>query len=54
MRKAAEYRKLAADCLEVAKRVSFLADRERLAEMASRWLELAARAEEQERNDPPD
>jgi hypothetical protein len=43
--KAAEYRKLAASCLEVAERMSFKADRARMMEMAQRWLELAKQAE---------
>jgi hypothetical protein len=51
MSKADEYRKLAAQCLEAAKLVSLQSDRERLAEMALRWLEMAARAEEGAHND---
>jgi hypothetical protein len=43
--KAAEYRKQAQACLEVAQRMSVRADRERMTEMAQRWLELAQAAE---------
>jgi hypothetical protein len=43
--KAAEYRKMAASCMEVAERVSLKADRARMIEMAQRWLELAKLAE---------
>jgi len=35
--KAAEYRKMAEDCLEVAKRMSLDHDRIRMMEMAQRW-----------------
>jgi hypothetical protein len=42
------YRKLARDCLEVAERMSFVSDRERLTEMASNYIEMAARAEDEE------
>jgi len=43
--RAAEYRKLAAQCLEVAERMSLRADRERMMDMATRWLEMARKAE---------
>jgi hypothetical protein len=43
--KAAEYRKMAADCLEVAQRMSFSTDRARMTQMARRWLDLAQQAE---------
>jgi len=44
-RLAEEYRRQAAACLEVAQRVSVQKDRERMTEMAQRWLELAQKAE---------
>ena len=43
--KAAEYRRMAASCLEVAERMSLDADRARLLEMARQWLDLAREAE---------
>jgi hypothetical protein len=43
---AAEYRRLAASCLQVAERMSFKEDRTRMIEMAQRWLDLAKQAEE--------
>jgi hypothetical protein len=43
--RAAEYRRLAAECLEVAERMSLRADRSRMMEMAQRWLDLAKKAE---------
>jgi len=43
--KAAEYRRQAAACLEVAERMSLRDDRARMLEMAQHWLELAQRAE---------
>jgi hypothetical protein len=48
MSKAAEYRRFAAECLEVAQRMSLRHDRERMAGMAATWLELAHKAEETE------
>lgn len=49
MPSAEEYRRNAAECREISKRMSLRDDRERMAEMAQRWLELAEKAEEQER-----
>jgi hypothetical protein len=43
--RAAEYRRLAAECLEVAERMSLREDRARMMEMAQRWLDLAQKAE---------
>jgi hypothetical protein len=43
--KADEYRRQAASCVEVAKRMSLLEDRARMTEMAQRWLDLASEAE---------
>jgi hypothetical protein len=45
--KASEYRRLAADCVEVAKLMSLRVDRERVLGMAQRWLDLAQSAEKQ-------
>jgi hypothetical protein len=45
--KPAEYRRLAADCVEVAKLMSLRVDRVRVMEMAQRWLDLAQKAEKQ-------
>jgi hypothetical protein len=42
---AAEYRKQADACLEVAERMSLSTDRVRMLEMAQYWLELARKAE---------
>jgi len=42
---AEEYRKMAADCIEVAQRMSLKDDRARMMEMAQRWLDLARQAE---------
>jgi hypothetical protein len=39
--KAAEYRRIAAECIEVADNMSLAADRERLLAMARNWLSLA-------------
>ena len=44
-RKTEEYRKMAADCIEVAQRMSLKDDRVRMMEMAQRWLDLAQQAE---------
>jgi hypothetical protein len=43
--KAAEYRREASICLELAPRISLRLDRERMTEMAQRWLDLARQAE---------
>jgi hypothetical protein len=43
--KAAEFRRQAAACLEVAQRMSLEEDRARMIEMAEHWFELARRAE---------
>jgi hypothetical protein len=43
--KAAEYRALAIECVELAQRMPLADDRKRLMDMASRWIELAAIAE---------
>ena len=43
--KAARYRKTAAECIDMAERISVLNDRARLLEMAQRWLDLAHQAE---------
>ena len=43
--KAAEYRRQAVLCLEVAERMSLRDDRARMIQMAQHWLELAQRAE---------
>ena len=42
-----DYRRLAAECLELAQRMSLHRDRAHLMEMAQRWLGLAAEAERQ-------
>jgi hypothetical protein len=43
--KAAEYRRQAVVCAEVARRLSVREDRERMMEMAQQWLALAEEAE---------
>jgi len=43
--KAAEFRRQAAICLDVAQRVFLKEDREQMMQAAERWLELAKRAE---------
>jgi hypothetical protein len=43
--KTEEYRRMAADCIEVAQRMSLKDDRDRMLEMAQRWLDLAQQAE---------
>ena len=43
--KAAEYRRQAALCLEVAEQMSVRADRVRMMEMARQWLALAEEIE---------
>lgn len=40
-----KYRRLAAECTEVAKRMSLRTDREQMTEMAQNWLSLAEQAE---------
>jgi hypothetical protein len=50
--RAAQYRKEAAACLEVAEGVSVRADRARMMEMAQRWLELAQQVEANEQGSP--
>jgi hypothetical protein len=42
---AAEYRKEAAACLQVAERMSVDADKQRMLDMALRWLDLAEQAD---------
>lgn len=42
---AAEYRRLAKECLDVAERMSLADDRQRMMSMAQRWLQLAEKAE---------
>jgi hypothetical protein len=44
-KQAAEYRRQAAACKEVAERMSLREDRALMSEMAERWLELAKKAE---------
>ena len=46
--KAAEYRREAASCMEVARRVSLRNDQERMLEMAKRLFALAQGAEAEE------
>jgi hypothetical protein len=43
--KAAEYRKKAAECLDIAEQMSLISDRALMLEMAQQWLELARRLE---------
>jgi hypothetical protein len=43
--KAAEYRREAASCLEVAERMSLEADKQRMLDMALRWLDLAEQSD---------
>jgi hypothetical protein len=45
MMSASEYRRIAAECLELAHHMSLHRDRARLMEMAQRWLGLALEAE---------
>jgi hypothetical protein len=45
---AADYRRMATECLELAELMSLRADRARLMDMASRWLKLAEDAERRE------
>jgi hypothetical protein len=46
--KASEYRRLAAECLEIANGSPAEGDRARLTQMAQKWLELAQKAEAEE------
>ena len=41
---ADECRRLAANCIEVAERMSLREDRARMMEMARRWLEIAEKS----------
>ena len=43
--KAAEFRRQAAICFDVAQRISLKEDQERMMQVAEHWLELAKRAE---------
>ena len=43
--KAAEFRRQAAICFDLAQRISLKEDRERMMQVAEHWLELAKRAE---------
>jgi len=43
--RAAEFRRQAAICLDVAQRISLKEDKERMMQVAKHWLELAKRAE---------
>jgi hypothetical protein len=43
--KAVEFRRQAAICFDLAQRISFKEDRERMMQVAEHWLELAKRAE---------
>jgi hypothetical protein len=52
--KASEYRKLAAECLQIANNMSLNAERARLMEMAQKWLELAQKAEADADDHPDD
>jgi hypothetical protein len=52
-RKAADYRRQAAMCLEVAKQVSLHDDRSRVLEMAKRFLDLAQEEEGKTDDAPP-
>jgi hypothetical protein len=53
--KAAQFRKWAAECLEVAERMSLKDDKARMIAIAEHWLQLARRAEAETEapNDPP-
>jgi hypothetical protein len=42
---AAECRRIAAGCIEIAQRMSARSDREPMMEMAQHWLELAKKVE---------
>ena len=43
--KAAEFRRQAAICLDVAQRISLKEDQKQMMQVAEHWLELAKRAE---------
>jgi hypothetical protein len=45
-----DYRKMAAECLEIAGHMSLNKDRVRLMQMAERWSRLADEAQSQELN----
>jgi hypothetical protein len=45
MHKASDYRRFAAECMEIAYRMSANGNRARMMEMAQRWLDLAQKAE---------
>ena len=53
--RAADFRKWAAECLEVAERMSLKDEKARLIATAEHWLELARRAEAESEaaDDPP-
>jgi hypothetical protein len=53
MTSAEECRRNAAECREVAKRTSLRTERARMLQMAEHWLELARKAEAEERNRAP-
>lgn len=42
---APEFRRMAEDCLSIARKMSLKSDRIRMEEMAQRWLDLASQAE---------
>jgi hypothetical protein len=50
-KQAAEFRREAKVCIEMAERMSMRVDRELLIDMAKHWLELAERAEKEERGE---
>jgi hypothetical protein len=50
--RAAEYRRKAAECLEIAAQMSLDADAKQMRAMAERWTELAERLEGQSANPP--
>jgi hypothetical protein len=43
--KVAEYRRQAAICMEIARQMSLIEDRQLMLEMAEKWLELARKLE---------
>ena len=51
--KAAQFRKWAAECLEVAERMSLKDEKARMIANAEHWLQLARRAETEAPDDPP-
>jgi hypothetical protein len=44
--KAAEYRRMASECIDVAERMSIRVDRERMMQVAQQLLDLARRVEQ--------